>query len=92
MPKSKTRGSLKEHRKRVIIRNQRILGEKRKMEQFYNNMMNEVYEKFLAENPQLNSSGQTETEVVETQTEDGKNINDISVDYTPVVPDAEIKQ
>jgi hypothetical protein len=88
MPKSKTRGSLKEHRKRVIHRNNTIKGEKRKMESFYNNMMNEVYEKFLAENPSL-MSGTTESEVVEKET---TKVNDINVEYTPVTPDKTIEQ
>jgi hypothetical protein len=88
MPKSKTRGSLKEHRKRVIHRNNTIKGERRKMESFYNNMMSEAYEKFLAENPSINS-GNTETEIVDVEP---TNINDINVDYTPVTPENTIEQ
>jgi hypothetical protein len=88
MPKSKTRGSLKEHRKRVIHRNNRIKGEKRKMEELYNNMMSEAYEKFLAENPSI-TSGITQTEVVDVES---ANINDINVDYTPITPEDVIEQ
>lgn len=88
MPKSKTRGSLKEHRKRVIHRNNTIKGEKRKMEAFYNNMMNDAYEKFLAENPSINS-GTTQTEIVDVES---TNINDINVDYNPVTPENTIEQ
>jgi hypothetical protein len=88
MPKSKTRGSLKEHKKRVTDRNTTLRGNKRKMESLYKKMMTDAYEKFLTENPQI-SSGNTETEDVEIES---TNINDINVDYTPVNPENTIEQ
>jgi hypothetical protein len=98
MPTSKTRGSRKEHRKRVIHRNNTIKGERRKMEQRYQEMMKEAYEKFLVENEGKFSG---ETENVETSENVNINLEDkergitiinvgeenaanIEVDYIPV--------
>ena len=100
MPKSKTRGTRKQHRVRVEARNARLRGERRKLEEKYQKMMQESYEKFMAENPQL--SGDTEN----IDTSENVNINldekdrgltitnvdeekaaDIKVDYTPVSQD-----
>lgn len=99
MPTSKTRGSRKEHRKRVIHRNNTIKGERRKMEQRYQEMMKEAYEKFLVEN-EGKFSGETENVETAQNVEiniEGQDINitdvnenqpvDIKVDYIPVSQD-----
>jgi hypothetical protein len=100
MPKSKTRGTRKQHRVRVIARNATLRGERRKLEEKYQKMMQESYEKFMVENPQL--SGNTEnidtSENVNisldekdrgltiTNVDEEKAAN-IEVDYIPVTQD-----
>ena len=49
MPKSKTRGSLKEHRKRVIHRNNTIKGLRKKAREEYEAAFNETMEKLKAQ-------------------------------------------
>jgi len=88
MPKSKTRGSLKEHRKKVTDRNSTLKGNKRKMETYYNKMMSDAYEKFVSENSSI-ISGTTNSETVDIESTD---INDIKVDYIPVLPENTIEQ
>ena len=97
MPKSKTRGSKKQHRKRVEARNARLKGERRKMEKEYQQMMEESYKKFMVDNENL--SGNTENDntsenvninlnekergVTITNVEEEKAAN-IEVDYKPI--------
>lgn len=100
MPKSKTRSTRKQHRVRVEARNSRLRGERRKLEEKYRKMMQESYDKFMVENPQL--SGNTEnidtSENVNisldekdrgltiTNVDEEKAAN-IEVDYIPVTQD-----
>lgn len=49
MPKSKTRGSLKEHRKRVQTRNNTLRGLRKKMEKEYQEMFNQKMEELKAQ-------------------------------------------
>lgn len=49
MPKSKTRGSLKEHRKRVQHRNNTLKGLKRKMQAEYKEMFEKTMETLKAQ-------------------------------------------
>ena len=93
MPKSKLRGGKKAHNKRVKLRNQNIISQRKKLQQEYENIMKTNYDEFLK-----NSSGVTETdEVTETS---GITLNsgdsnvvsetvkpaEISMDYKPTNP------
>ena len=83
MPKSKTRGSLKEHRKRVTHRNNTIKGLKRKAQEEYQKMFNETMEKLKAQ--YQNENGETvniDTEIIS----DEINVTDAEV-VTPEVTD-----
>jgi len=57
MPKSKTRGSLKEHRKRVEHRNNTIRGLKRKAQAEYQEMFEKTMEALKAQ--YMNENGET---------------------------------
>jgi len=48
MPKSKTRGGATAHRKRVQLRNQKISGQKRKMQEEYSAQMTKQLEDYRA--------------------------------------------
>ena len=48
MPKSKTRGGATAHRKRVQLRNEKISGQKRKMQEEYSAEMTKQLEKYKA--------------------------------------------
>lgn len=93
MPKSKLRGGKKAHNKRVKLRNQNIISQRKKLQQEYENIMKTNYDEFLK-----NSSGVTETdEVTETS---GITLNsgdsnvvsetvkpaEINMDYKPTNP------
>ena len=101
MPKSKLRGGKKAHNKRVKKRNVTISSNRKKMQDEYTKMMNETYEKFLAENPQFASGNTENSEEVEVSTDVNIDTNspergititsedkpvDISVDYKPTNP------
>ena len=64
MPKSKTRGSLKEHRKRVTHRNNILKGQSRAFQNILNDQMEELRKKYEEAQAQ---SGITENEVVDAQ-------------------------
>lgn len=64
MPKSKTRGSLKEHRKRVTHRNNTLKGQSRAFQKILNDQMEELRKKYEEAQTQ---SGITENEVVAAQ-------------------------
>lgn len=96
MPKSKTRGTRKQHRKKVESRNTRLKGEQRKIEKKYQQMMDETYQKFMVDNKEL--SGHTENNNtsenvnisldekdrgINITNEEGKPAN-IEVDYKPI--------
>jgi hypothetical protein len=93
MPKSKLRGGKKAHNKRVKLRNEKIISQRKKLQQEYENIMKVNYDEFLK-----NSSGVTETdEVTETS---GITLNsgesnvvsetvkpaEINMDYKPTNP------
>lgn len=85
MPKSKTRGSLKEHRKRVQHRNNVQKGLKRKMQAEYQEMFEKTMETLKAQ--YMNENGETvdlNTEIIGDATE--INVNDAEV-LTPEVTD-----
>jgi hypothetical protein len=85
MPKSKTRGSLKEHRKRVEHRNNTIRGLKRKAQAEYQEMFEKTMESLKAQ--YMNENGETvdlNAEVIGDATE--INVNDAEV-LTPEVSD-----
>ena len=78
MPKSKTRGSLKEHRKRVTHRNNTIKGLRKKAQEEYQQMFAETMEKLKAQ--YQNENGETtelNAEVVGDVTE--LNVSDVEV-------------
>ncbi len=78
MPKSKTRGSLKEHRKRVAHRNNTIKGLRKKAQEEYQQMFAETMEKLKAQ--YQNENGETtelNAEVVGDVTE--LNVSDVEV-------------
>ena len=99
MSKSKLRGGKKAHNKRVKLRNQNIVTKRKKMEDEYNKMMKDAYDKFLASNPTI--SGETDTQSTEegklevsnevergitiTSSEDEKPA-EVNVDYKPTNP------
>jgi hypothetical protein len=83
MPKSKTRGSLKEHRKRVAHRNNTIKGLRKKAQEEYQQMFAETMEKLKAQ--YQNENGETvniDTEIIS----DEINVTDAEV-ITPEVND-----
>ena len=71
MPKSKTRGSLKEHRKRVVNRNNTIKGLQRKAQAEYQAMFTETMEKLKAQ--------------YESENENKDEVNDITVTDTEII-------
>lgn len=86
MPKSKTRGSLKEHRKRVQHRNNVQKGLKRKMQAEYQEMFEKTMETLKAQ--YMSENGETvdlNAEVLGDATE--INVNEVEV-LTPEVKDA----
>lgn len=64
MPKSKTRGSSKEHKKRVTHRNKTLKGQQNAFQKILNNQMEELRKKYEETQAQ---SGITENEVVAAQ-------------------------
>ena len=85
MPKSKTRGSLKEHRQRVQHRNNTQKGLRRKMQEEYQAMFEKTMETLKAQ--YQNENGETvelSTEVIGDVSE--INVNDVEV-VTPEVND-----
>ena len=78
MPKSKTRGSLKEHRKRVVTRNNTVRGLKRKAQAEYQEMFEKTMEtlktQYQAENGETT---ELNAEVVGDVTE--LNVSDVEV-------------
>ena len=96
MPKSKLRGGKKAHNKRVKLRNQNIISQRKKLQQEYENIMKTNYDEFLK-----NSSGITETDKITessgiTLNSGDSNSNDeisetvkpveINMDYKPTNP------
>lgn len=87
MPKSKTRGSLKEHRKRVETRNNTIRGLKRKAQEEYQQMFNETMEKLKAQYQSENGEMMDiNAEIISDEIIDG-DINQINVVDSEVVND-----
>ena len=85
MPKSKTRGSLKEHRKRVEHRNNTIRGLKRKAQAEYQEMFEKTMESLKAQYQAENG----ETVELDTNFIGGVNevdVNDVEI-ITPEVTD-----
>ncbi|NBO72087.1 MAG: hypothetical protein EBU66_14840 [Bacteroidetes bacterium] len=79
MPKSKTRGSLKEHRKRVQTRNNTLRGLRKKAQEEYQKMFNETMEK-------LQAQYQTENgEILDINAEVVGEVNDVNVTEAEVV-------
>ncbi len=87
MPKSKTRGSLKEHRKRVQHRNNTLKGLKRKMQAEYKEMFEKTMEtlkaQYQAENGETMS---VDAEIISDEIVSG-DINQINVVDSEVVKD-----
>lgn len=79
MPKSKTRGSLKEHKKRVATRNNTIRGLKRKAQAEYQEMFEKTMEAMKAQ--YQNENGET----TELNAEVIGDVNDINVTEAEVV-------
>ena len=85
MPKSKTRGSLKEHKKRVETRNNTLRGLKRKAQAEYQEMFEKTMETLKAQ--YQNENGETteiNAEIIADVTE--LNVSDVEV-VTPEVKD-----
>ena len=87
MPKSKTRGSLKKHRKRVQHRNNTLKGLKRKMQAEYKEMFEKTMEtlkaQYQAENGETMS---VDAEIISDEIVSG-DINQINVVDSEVVKD-----
>jgi hypothetical protein len=79
MPKSKTRGSLKEHRKRVKHRNNTIRGLKRKAQAEYQEMFEKTMESLKAQYQDENG------ETTDLNTEVVGDVTDINVTDAEVI-------
>jgi hypothetical protein len=85
MPKSKTRGSLKEHKKRVETRNNTLRGLKRKAQAEYQEMFEKTMETLKAQYQNENGEiSEINTEIIADVTE--LNVSDVEV-VTPEVKD-----
>lgn len=87
MPKSKTRGSLKEHRKRVQHRNNTLKGLKRKMQAEYKEMFEKTMETLKAQYQVENGETMSvDAEIISDEIVSG-DINQINVVDSEVVKD-----
>jgi hypothetical protein len=85
MPKSKTRGSLKEHKKRVETRNNTLRGLKRKAQAEYQEMFEKTMETLKAQYQNENGEiSEINAEIIADVTE--LNVSDVEV-VTPEVKD-----
>lgn len=86
MPKSKTRGSLKEHKKRVVTRNNTLRGLRKKAQAEYQEMFEKQMEALKAQ--YQNENGEVTELNVEVAGEPVSNINVVEAEVvTPEVTD-----